>query len=197
MTPKPGHLARPITSGLVAKVPEITLLFWVTKILTTAMGEATSDTLAHGLGPFVAVGIGGVVFVVALAIQLSVKRYIAWVYWLAVAMVAVFGTMAADGLHIELGIPYLVSTIFFAVILVIIFTVWYVSERNLSIHSIYTRRREVFYWATVVTTFALGTAAGDMTATTLHLGYLTSGIVFTLLFALPAVAICGLAPRKS
>ncbi|HUD10806.1 MAG TPA: hypothetical protein VMS08_00225, partial [Candidatus Saccharimonadia bacterium] len=124
----------------------------------------------------------------ALFLQFSVKKYIAWVYWLAVAMVAVFGTMSADGLHIELGIPYLVSSTFFAVVLVLIFIAWYIVEGTLSIHSINTCRREVFYWATVVATFALGTAAGDMTATTFHLGYLTSGIIFTVLFALPAVA---------
>lgn len=190
MNNKPIYQAvssRPVRQA-VAKVPEITALFWVTKILTTAMGEATSDTLAHGLGPFLAVGIGFIVFAAALFLQFSVKKYIAGVYWLAVAMVAVFGTMAADGLHIELGIPYLLSSTFFATVLILIFIAWYAVEHTLSIHSIFTRRREFFYWATVVTTFALGTAAGDMTATTLHLGYLTSGIVFALLFALPAVA---------
>jgi uncharacterized membrane-anchored protein len=104
-----------------------------------------------------------------------------------VAMVAVFGTMAADVVHIELGVPYLVSTIFFAVVLAAVFVVWYSNERTLSIHTIYTSRREAFYWLTVVVTFALGTAAGDMTATTLHLGFFVSGLVFTVLIAVPAV----------
>jgi len=102
-------------------------------------------------------------------------------------MVSVFGTMDADVLHIGLGIPYFISTTFFAVALAVVFTVWYRSERTLSIHSIVTRRREVFYWATVMTTFALGTAAGDLTARTFGLGYLGSGFLFAALIAVPAV----------
>jgi uncharacterized membrane-anchored protein len=96
--------------------------------------------------------------------------------------------MAADALHIELGIPYVVSTAGFTVVLIAVFLTWYSSEHTLSIHSITTRRRETFYWLTVIATFALGTAAGDMTATTLHLGYLVSGLAFTVLIAVPAVA---------
>jgi uncharacterized membrane-anchored protein len=96
--------------------------------------------------------------------------------------------MAADVLHVGLGIPYLVSTAFFMVALATILAVWYASEKTLSIHSIHTRRRELFYWATVMATFALGTAAGDMTATTLHLGYFASGLMFTVLIAVPALA---------
>ena len=103
-------------------------------------------------------------------------------------MVAIFGTMAADGMHIKLGVPYAASSAFFAVVLAVVLVTWYLTERTLSIHSIRTRRREAFYWATVLATFALGTALGDMTATTLHLGYLTSGIMFTLIFAVPGVA---------
>jgi uncharacterized membrane-anchored protein len=172
---------------LTLKVPEVTAGFWVTKALTTGMGEATSDTLVHAISPYVAVALGAVGFVVALALQFAAPRYRPWIYWLAVAMVAVFGTMAADVVHIELGVPYLVSTIFFAVVLAAVFVVWYSNERTLSIHTIYTRRREAFYWLTVVVTFALGTAAGDMTATTLHLGFFVSGLVFTVLIAVPAV----------
>jgi uncharacterized membrane-anchored protein len=126
--------------------------------------------------------------VAALVMQFRVRRYMAWVYWTAVVMVAVFGTMAADGLHIELHVPYTVSTPFFAVALAVIFVAWYWSEKTLSIHSIYTRCREMFYWATVLATFALGTAAGDLTALTLHLGFLASGILFTVVIAIPAVA---------
>jgi uncharacterized membrane-anchored protein len=103
-------------------------------------------------------------------------------------MVAVFGTMAADVVHIEFGVPYVVSTIFFAVVLAAVFAVWYSNEHTLSIHTINTRRREAFYWLTVVTTFALGTAAGDMTATTFHLGFFASGLLFTVLIAIPLVA---------
>ncbi len=169
------------------KVPEITAYFWVTKLLTTAMGEATSDYLVHRLDPVVAVGFGAVGLALSLALQFSVRRYVAWVYWLAVVMVAVFGTMAADVLHIKFGVPYEVSTALFAVVLAVVFTVWHSTERTLSIHSIDTPRREVFYWAAVISTFALGTAAGDMTATTLHLGYFVSGILFAGLIAVPAV----------
>jgi uncharacterized membrane-anchored protein len=173
---------------MLRKVPEVTPGFWVTKVLTTGMGEATSDTLVHQLAPVVAVALGFVGLVIALALQFAAPRYRPWIYWLTVVMVAVFGTMAADVLHIQFGIPYVVSTVFFAIVLAAVFTLWYSSEHTLSIHTINTRRREVFYWLTVIATFALGTAAGDMTATTLHLGYLVSGIAFTILIAVPAVA---------
>jgi uncharacterized membrane-anchored protein len=173
---------------LVVKVPEITIYFWIVKILTTALGESISDYLVFHIDPVIAVALGGIAFLIALLLQFSVRRYIAWVYWLAVAMVAVFGTMAADVLHVGLGIPYITSTIFFIVALCIIFAFWYASEKTLSIHSINTTRREIFYWATVLATFALGTAAGDMTAITLHLGYLSSGVLFGILIAVIAVS---------
>jgi uncharacterized membrane-anchored protein len=172
---------------LAAKVPEITALFWVIKILTTGMGEATSDFLIK-----INILLGGVVglavFVLALWWQFRVRRYIAVVYWLAVAMVAVFGTLAADGLHVELHVPYIGSTIFYAIILAVVFYLWRRNEGTLSIHSIVTRRRETYYWLTVLATFALGTALGDLTATTLHLGFLTSGLMFTGLILIPALA---------
>jgi uncharacterized membrane-anchored protein len=170
------------------KVPEITVLFWVAKLLTTAMGEAASDFLVFQIDPVIAVVIGAIAFTLAMALQLLVRRYLAPVYWLAVAMVAVFGTMGADVVHIGLGVPYVVSTVFFGACLAVIFGAWYSIERTLSIHSIYTPRRELFYWAVVMATFALGTAAGDMTATTMHLGYFASGVLFAVLFALPALA---------
>jgi uncharacterized membrane-anchored protein len=169
------------------KVPEITVYFWVIKLLSTAMGEATSDFLVNGLNRYVAVGIGIIVLVLALALQFSVRRYIPWVYWLTVSVVAVTGTMAADVLHIQFGIPYIVTTVFYAIVLAVVFWLWNRTERTLSIHSISTPRREAFYWATVLATFALGTALGDFTASTLHLGYLTSGILFAVVFAVPAV----------
>jgi uncharacterized membrane-anchored protein len=172
----------------LSKVPEVTVYFWMIKVLTTGMGETTSDFLVHLMNPAIAVVLGGIGLVISLVLQFGVKKYIAWVYWLAVVMVSVFGTMAADILHIGLGIPYLVSTVFFAIVLGVIFITWYVREKTLSIHSIYTTHREFFYWATVLTTFALGTAAGDMTATTMHLGYFSSGILFAFLIALPALA---------
>lgn len=170
------------------KVPEVTIFFWIVKILTTAFGESTSDYLVRVIDPAIAVGLGGLGLLIALFIQFGTKKYFVWAYWFAVAMVAVFGTMAADVLHIGLGIPYLVSTVFFAIVLIIIFILWYAVEKTLSIHSITTARRELFYWATVITTFALGTAAGDMTASTLGFGYLISGILFAILIILVALA---------
>ncbi len=173
---------------MLRKVPEVIVLFWIIKLLTTAMGETTSDYLVHQLDPIIAVALGGIGLTVALILQFFVRRYVAWIYWLAVTMVAIFGTMAADVLHIGLGIPYFITTIFFAISLAVIFCIWYKIEKTLSIHSIFTRRRELFYWVTVITTFALGTAAGDMTAITLHLGYFYSGVFFSIVFALPFFA---------
>ncbi|MFB7665903.1 hypothetical protein ACFC1R_18435 [Kitasatospora sp. NPDC056138] len=172
----------------MSKVPEVTALFWIIKVLTTGMGETASDYLAHVMDPMVAVALGGVALVASLAVQFAVRRYVAWIYWTTIVMVSVFGTMAADVLHVGLGVPYLVSTPFFLLALAAVFGVWFATERTLSIHSIHTRRREVFYWATVLATFALGTAAGDLTATTMGLGYLASGIAFAVLIAVPAVA---------
>ena len=185
--PSHRHRAALSREPLAAKVPEITAMFWVIKILTTGMGEATSDFLIK-----VNILLGGVVglvaFLLALWWQFRVRRYIAVVYWLAVAMVAVFGTLAADGLHVELHVPYIGSTIFYAIILAVVFYLWRRDEGTLSIHSIVTRRREAYYWLTVLATFALGTATGDLTATTLHLGYLASGLMFTGLILIPALA---------
>ena len=169
------------------KVPELTAYFWITKVLTTAMGEATSDYLVKQLPAELAVGLGAVALAAALVWQFSTRRYTAPVYWLAVVMVAIFGTMAADVLHVQFGVPYDASTPFFALVLAAVFVTWYATEKTLSIHSIDTRRREAFYWATVMATFALGTAAGDMTATTLHLGYLVSGLLFAALITVPAL----------
>jgi uncharacterized membrane-anchored protein len=172
-----------------SKVPyRITAFFWIIKILTTAMGEALADFLAFRYNPVFAGVVGTVIFVIAMVLQFRARRYQVWVYWFAVAMVAVWGTLAADGLHIKLGVPYAVSSAFFAICLIVVFVAWYATERTLSIHSITTPRRELFYWATVLVTFALGTAVGDLTATTLHLGFLTSGLMFTGLICLPALA---------
>ena len=171
-----------------SKVPLITIYFWIIKLLTTAMGEATSDYMVRAINPVTAVLFGFIGFVIAMVLQLRAKRYVAWIYWLAVAMVAVFGTQAADVLHIKFHVPYAASTAFYAIVLAVIFIVWYRVERTLSIHSIRTPRRELFYWATVLATFALGTATGDLTARTLNLGYLVSGIWFSVVFAVVAVA---------
>lgn len=175
------------TRQLIRKVPAVTFLFWVIKLLTTAMGESTSDFLVFHFNPYLAVISGCIVFIAVLWLQFRTRRYIPWVYWLTVLMVAVFGTMAADVLHVVLGVPYLVSTIGFAIALAIILILWQRTEGTLSIHSITTSRRELFYWATVLATFALGTAAGDLAAFTFNLGFLTAGIIFAIIFAIPAI----------
>jgi uncharacterized membrane-anchored protein len=167
------------------KVPMIIAFFWLTKVATTAMGESTSDSLNGILGPAIAVPLMLIGLVWALRRQFRRDSYDAWTYWTVVVMVAIFGTSAADGLHVGLGIPYLVSTLFYAVVLAVVFFAWYRVEGTLSIHSIHTKRREAFYWATVLATFALGTATGDMTATTLHIGYFGSGLMFLGLIAIP------------
>jgi uncharacterized membrane-anchored protein len=177
-----------VAGGLVRKVPEVTVIFWIVKVATTGMGETTSDYFVRLIDPVIAVGCGAIGLAAALALQFAARRYVPWIYWLAVVMVSVFGTMAADVLHVGLGVPYVVSTLFFAAALLVILVLWFVAEGTLSIHSITTCRRESFYWATVLTTFALGTAAGDMTATTLRLGYFASGVLFAAVIAVPAIA---------
>jgi uncharacterized membrane-anchored protein len=170
------------------KVPQITVWFWIAKIASTGMGEAFADFLYFRYGTFLTGAVGAVLLIVALALQFSVKRYNTWIYWLAVVAVSVTGTMAADGLHIVVGLPYTVTTTLYGGILAVIFIVWYLSERTLSIHSITTPRREIFYWLTVMATFALGTALGDLTAVTLRLGFFSSAILFLVIIAIPLVA---------
>jgi len=170
------------------RVPEITIWFWIIKALSTALGESTSDYLVHAIDPVVAVGIGFVGFVAALALQLSRRRYIAWAYWLAVVMVGIFGTMAADVLHVGFHVPYVASALLYAVVLAAVFVTWQRTEGTLSVHTIDTTRRELFYWAAVVSTFALGTAVGDLTAITLGLGYFGSAILYAAVIGGIAVA---------
>ena len=186
MNSNPEHRT-PASALSPAKVPNIIAFFWLVKVATTGMGEATSDALNNVPGPAIAVPLMLIGLWIALRLQFRQDRYVAWNYWFVVVMVAVFGTSAADALHVGLGIPYLYSTLFYLVVLAIVFASWYRSEGTLSIHSIYTKRRECFYWATVLATFALGTAAGDMTATTLHLGFSASAILFAVLIAIPAI----------
>lgn len=173
---------------LLTRVPEITAYFWILKFFTTAMGESTSDYMVFHMNPYLAVALGGIGFAAALALKLWMRRFTVWSYWLTALMVAIFGTMAADVVHVAVGVPYIDSTTLFALALAAIFVLWHLSEKTLSIHSIYTTRREFFYWAAVFATFALGTAAGDLTATTFGLGYFSSGILFGVLIAVVAVA---------
>jgi uncharacterized membrane-anchored protein len=169
------------------RVPLITAWFWAIKGLSTAMGESTSDYLVHRMVPEVAVLIGFVLFLVALGLQLAMKRYWAWTYWFAVVGVGVFGTMAADVVHVALDVPYAASATLGSIAMAVVFVAWQRAEGTLSIHSIDTNRRELFYWATVVVTFALGTAVGDVTAVTFGLGYLASAALFGALILVPAL----------
>jgi uncharacterized membrane-anchored protein len=167
-------------------VPEITAFFWIAKALSTALGESASDYLVGALSPIPAVLLGFVAFAVSLVVQFAMRRYRAWAYWFAVVMVGVFGTMAADVLHVGFGVPYTLSAILYGVVLFAVYVLWFRVEKTLSVHSIDTPRRELFYWAAVVATFALGTAAGDLTAMTLDLGYLGSIGLFAVIIAIPA-----------
>jgi uncharacterized membrane-anchored protein len=180
------HTRSQLTTRGALRVPEVAVMFWIIKGLSTAMGESTSDALVNSsLGAPVAVVLGFAVFCGALALQFRQGRYRAWSYWLGVCMVGVFGTMAADVMHVALHVPYTASTIFYAVVLAAVFTTWWRTEKTLSIHSIDTPRREAFYWAAVVATFAMGTALGDFTATTLKLGYFPSALLFACLILIP------------
>jgi uncharacterized membrane-anchored protein len=189
--PTPGPSQAPARSPLLTptalRVPQITAYFWVIKGLSTAMGEATSDWSVKSLPPELAVLIGFTGFLIALGLQLRMRRYNPWTYWLAVCGVGVFGTMAADVLHVALHVPYIASSILYAVILGAVFLSWQRTERTLSIHTIDTTRRELFYWAAVVATFAMGTAVGDLTATTFHLGYFGSIWLFAGIILIPCI----------
>ncbi len=170
------------------RVPQVTAMFWVVKVLTTGIGETSSDFLAKTFPPELVVPLALVALVGMLVLQLRLRRYVPAVYWTTALMVAVFGTMAADVLHVGLGVPYWASTAGFALALAAVLVAWHRAERTLSVHAITTRRRELFYWATVLMTFALGTAAGDWTAVSLGLGFLASGVLFAVVIAIPAVA---------
>jgi uncharacterized membrane-anchored protein len=180
-------VGRLFPAPVAAKVPEIIFWFWVVKILTTAGGEATSDylkTWGNLRGGTTEVGL----FVVALIMQFATRQYRAIAYWLLAYAIAIFGTGVSDFLHLDVKIPYAGTTLLWAAVLAAIFFIWYRSEGTLSIHSITTQRREAFYWAIVFATFALGTALGDFTASSLGLGYLASGILFGVVILVPALA---------
>ena len=171
---------------LAAKVPEIIALFWVVKLLTTFTGEAASDFLGN-VNVVLGGGIEVIVLAVAAWLQLRTRRYYAPAYWLLAAAIATTGTGASDTLHVAIGIPYAGTTALWALVLVGVFWRWHRSEGTLSIHSITTRRRELYYWATVFATFALGTALGDLTATSMNLGYLLSAALFGAVILVPLV----------
>lgn len=180
-------LGRFFPAPVAAKVPEIIVLFWVVKILTTAGGEVTSDYLKI-YGNFGGGGAEVAMFVVGIVLQFATRRYRALAYWFLAYAIATAGTGISDFLHLDVHIPYLGTTVLWTLILLVVFRTWYRSEGTLSIHSIRTQRREGFYWATVFVTFALGTALGDFTANSLNMGYLTSAFFFLGLILLPAIA---------
>jgi uncharacterized membrane-anchored protein len=171
-------------------VPEVTAYFWIIKVLATTVGETAADFLNSNLG----MGLTNTTYVMAalliaaLIAQFRARGYVPWLYWLAVVLISVVGTLITDNLTDNLGISLVATTVVFAVILAITFAAWYASEKTLSIHSILTMRREAFYWLAVLFTFALGTAAGDLTAERLNVGYWQSAVLFGAIIAAIALA---------
>jgi uncharacterized membrane-anchored protein len=175
---------------LLSKVPEVTIYFWIIKVLCTTVGEAAADFLNVNMN-FGLTGVSvvtGLLLVVALVFQFAAPQYMPGRYWLAVALVSVFGTLVTDNLTDNVGLPLEASTLIFSVLLALTFAGWYLSEKTLSIHSILTRRREAFYWLAILFTFALGTATGDLMAEVLGLGYLVTGLIVATVIAICAIA---------
>jgi uncharacterized membrane-anchored protein len=189
-TTSPAETAKSIGRFMLNKVPEITLYFWVIKVLCTTVGETAADYLNTNLG----LGLSGTsyimtgVLIVALIFQFATRRYRPGIYWLAVVLISVVGTLVSDNLVDGYGIPLQTTTIAFGIALAAVFAAWYLSERTLSIHTIVTTRREAFYWATVLFTFALGTSAGDLISEQFQLGYLNAVILFAGAIAVVALA---------
>ena len=175
---------------MLNKVPEVTLYFWIIKILCTTVGETAADFLNVNLnlGLTGTSVVTGVLLIIALIFQFRSKKYIPSIYWFTVALVSVFGTLVTDNLTDKLGVPLETSTIVFSVLLALTFLAWYLKEKTLSVHSILTTRRESFYWLTILFTFALGTASGDLMAEGLGLGYLVTGIIVATLIAIFSVS---------
>ncbi len=175
---------------LLSKVPQVTLAFWIIKVFSTTVGETGADYLNDtlGLGLSTTSLIVGALFLVALAIQFATRRYTPVVYWVTVVLISVVGTLITDNLTDVVGVPLWVSTLVFAVLLAATFTIWFLRERTLSIHSIVSRPREAFYWLAILFTFALGTAAGDYLSEALGLGYLVAAILFAAVIGVIAIA---------
>ena len=178
------------TRSLLNKVPEVTILFWIVKILSTTVGETAADFLSGslGLGLPATTAIMSLLLAAVLVVQFSFRRYVPAVYWLAVVLISVVGTLFSDNLVDNLGVSLWTTTAIFGVGLVLSFVAWYRSEHTLSIHSVVTRRREAFYWLAILFTFALGTSAGDLVAEKLALGYLPSAAIFGVIIAAVTVA---------
>ncbi len=176
--------------SMLNKVPAITIFFWIIKVLATTVGETAADflntKLHFGLGITSLVMSG--LFLIALAVQLTRQRYIPAVYWLVVVLVSVVGTLISDNLVDNLGVSLLTTSIGFACALAIVFVAWWRSEKTLSVHTIRSTKRELFYWAAILFTFALGTSAGDLAAEASHLGYALSALMFASAIGLTALA---------
>ncbi len=179
-----------IGHSMLNKVPEVTLYFWIIKILCTTVGETAADFLNVNLnfGLTNTTSIMSTLLIAALIFQFAFRRYVAGIYWLAVVLISIVGTLITDNLTDNLGVPLETTTIVFSVALVATFVAWYATEKTLSIHTIYTRRREAFYWLTILFTFALGTAAGDLVAESFNLGYMVSALIFAALIAFITIA---------
>lgn len=175
----------PTSTHWLNKVPEVTVSFWIIKIMCTTVGETGADYLAvnAGLGQNVTRAAMAALLVAALFVQLRKQRYTPWIYWFTVVLVSIVGTQITDLLTDGLGVSLYVSTSVFAVALAAIFALWYAVERSLSIHEIFTRKRELFYWSAILCTFALGTAAGDLATEALHLGFTWGAVIFGALIA--------------
>jgi uncharacterized membrane-anchored protein len=188
--PRRLWLVSPFLREMLNKVPEVTVYFWVIKVLCTTVGETASDNLSDnvGLGLTNTTYITGAVLIATLFFQFRLRRYVPIVYWLAVVLISIVGTQITDNLTDNAGVSLVTTTIVFSIVLAMVFAVWYRYERTLSIHTIYKTRREAFYWLTVLFTFALGTAAGDLTAERLAIGYWQSGLIFAGGIALVFVA---------
>ena len=172
------------------KVPQVTLFFWVIKVLCTTVGETFADFLNVNLG-FGLTGTSitmGMLLAIALFFQFKAKKYIPSIYWISVVFISVFGTLVTDNLTDKMGIRLETSTIIFSILMLLTFFLWYLKEKTLSIHSIFTKTREVFYWLTILFTFALGTASGDLMAEGLGLGYLNTGLIVATIIAIVIVA---------
>ncbi len=175
---------------LLNKVPEVTIYFWIIKVLCTTVGETAADFLNTNLhlGLTGTTVVMGSLLIITLCFQFAAKRYVPGIYWLAVVLISIVGTLITDNLTDNFGVSLETTTIVFSIILVAVFVAWYASEKTLSVHTINTLRREVFYWLTILFTFALGTAAGDLVAEKLNLGYPVSAIIFGTLIAIVTVA---------
>jgi uncharacterized membrane-anchored protein len=175
---------------MLNKVPEVTLYFWLIKVLCTTVGETAADYLSTnvGWGADTTMAVTGGLLAALLTIQFSLKRYVASAYWACVVVISVFGTQITDKLTDTYNVPLTTTTPVFAAILALVFGAWYAVERTLSIHSIFTVRREAFYWLAILFTFALGTAAGDLVAEKFTLGYAVSVALFAGVIAVVAVA---------